>query len=146
MSLHITHEVFLSQPNSFLAINVDSVQFLCSQAHNLRGWSLETRLFTLCCSIEFFFITALHGPHGKHFLIISLIVLGLFTAPLHSNGLGSDHIENSLSIVEACLNRAPVYRVVWGSSWLPTAAARVRVRAEHEGFVVDKVALEHVFF
>jgi hypothetical protein len=30
--------------------------------------------------------------------------------------------------------------------WLPTAAARVRVRAEHVGFVVDKVALGQVFF
>jgi hypothetical protein len=31
------------------------------------------------------------------------------------------------------------------SRWLPTAAARVRVRAEHVGFVVDKVALGQVF-
>jgi hypothetical protein len=30
------------------------------------------------------------------------------------------------------------------SRWLPTAAARVRVRAEHVGFVVDKVALGQV--
>jgi hypothetical protein len=29
--------------------------------------------------------------------------------------------------------------------WLPTAAARVRVRAEHVGFVVDKAALGQVF-
>jgi hypothetical protein len=31
------------------------------------------------------------------------------------------------------------------SHWLPTAAARVRARAEHVGFVVDKVALGQVF-
>jgi hypothetical protein len=31
------------------------------------------------------------------------------------------------------------------SSWLPTAEARVRVRAEHVGFVVDKTALWQVF-
>jgi hypothetical protein len=31
------------------------------------------------------------------------------------------------------------------SRWLPTAAARVRVRAEYVGFVVDKAALEQVF-
>jgi hypothetical protein len=31
------------------------------------------------------------------------------------------------------------------SRWLPTAAAPVRVRAEHVGFVVDKVALGQVF-
>jgi hypothetical protein len=29
--------------------------------------------------------------------------------------------------------------------WLPTAAARVRARSGHVGFVVDKVALEQVF-
>jgi hypothetical protein len=32
ISLQITHEVFFSQPNFFLAIIVDSVQFFCSQA------------------------------------------------------------------------------------------------------------------
>jgi hypothetical protein len=32
------------------------------------------------------------------------------------------------------------------SRWFPTVAARVRVRAEHVGFVVDKVALGQVFF
>jgi hypothetical protein len=31
------------------------------------------------------------------------------------------------------------------SRWLPTAVVRVRVRAEHVGFVVDKVALGQVF-
>jgi hypothetical protein len=31
------------------------------------------------------------------------------------------------------------------SRWLPTAAARVLVRAEHVGFVVDKEALGQVF-
>jgi hypothetical protein len=31
------------------------------------------------------------------------------------------------------------------SCWLPTAAARVRVRAEHVGFVVDKAAMGQVF-
>jgi hypothetical protein len=31
------------------------------------------------------------------------------------------------------------------SRWLPTAAARVRVRAEHVRFMVDKVALGQIF-
>jgi hypothetical protein len=31
------------------------------------------------------------------------------------------------------------------SRWLPTAAARVRTRSGHAGFVVDKVALGQVF-
>jgi hypothetical protein len=31
------------------------------------------------------------------------------------------------------------------SRWLPTAAAWVRARAEHVGFVVDKAALGQVF-
>jgi hypothetical protein len=45
---------------------LNSIQFLCSQAHVLAGWRLETRLFTLHCSNEFFYMTTLHGPHGKH--------------------------------------------------------------------------------
>jgi hypothetical protein len=90
----------------------DLIQFLCYQAHILAGWRPETRLFTLCCSIEFFFITNFHGPHGKHHILLSRIVLGVFTAPLHSNGCGTGHTENSLSIAEACLLRAHVYRVI----------------------------------
>jgi hypothetical protein len=31
------------------------------------------------------------------------------------------------------------------SRWLPTAAARVKPGSSHVGFVVDKVALGHVF-
>jgi hypothetical protein len=81
------------------------IQFLCSQAHILAGWRLETRHFTLCCSILFFFITTLHVPHGKHRLSLSRVLSGVFTAPLHSNGRGANHIENSLSTVETCLPR-----------------------------------------
>jgi hypothetical protein len=80
LSFQITHEVFFSQSNSFLAITLqppipttrlnsipllpsshpgrlasrnstrldstrlDSIQFLCCQAHILAGWRLETRL------------------------------------------------------------------------------------------------------
>jgi hypothetical protein len=88
---------------------LDSIQFLCSQAHILAGWHLEARLSTVCCSIEFFFITTLHKPQGKHRFIFSPTVLGVFTAPLHNNGRGADHMENSLCIVEACLPRARVY-------------------------------------
>jgi hypothetical protein len=45
LSLRITHEVFFPPPNSFLAIIVDQIQFLCSQAHILAGWCPKTRLF-----------------------------------------------------------------------------------------------------
>jgi hypothetical protein len=48
----------------------------------------RTRLYPLYCSIEFCFITTLLGPHGKHRLLLSCIVLGVFTATLHSNGRG----------------------------------------------------------
>jgi hypothetical protein len=82
---------------------LDPIQFLCAQARISAGRRLETRLLTLCCPIEFFFITTLHGPHGKHRLLLSLTVSGVFTAPLHSNGRGADQIENRLSFVEACL-------------------------------------------
>jgi hypothetical protein len=47
------NEVFFSQSNSFLSLfcncqfrRLDAIQFLCSQAHILIGWRLETRLFT----------------------------------------------------------------------------------------------------
>jgi hypothetical protein len=52
LSLKITHEAFFSEPNSFLAMILDSIQFLCSQAHIPAGWSLEIRLDfspALCC-------------------------------------------------------------------------------------------------
>jgi hypothetical protein len=73
------------------------------QAHILTDWHPETWLFTLWCSIKSFFITTLHGPHGKCRVLLSHIVLGLFTTPLHSNNRGMDNIENSLSVVEACI-------------------------------------------
>jgi hypothetical protein len=70
-----------------------------------------SKLLTLCCSIEFFFITTLHGLHGKHRLF-SRTALGVFIAPLPSNGRDADHTENNRSIVEACLPRAYIYRLV----------------------------------
>jgi hypothetical protein len=42
-----------------------------------------------------------------------------------------------------CCNGRAIAQAV--SRWLPTAAARVRVRAEHVGFVVDKAELGLVF-
>jgi hypothetical protein len=53
---------------TFNSIKLHSIilmpQFLCSQAHILAGWSLETRL----TSAIFFvlFITPWHGSHRKH--------------------------------------------------------------------------------
>jgi hypothetical protein len=45
---------------------LDSIQFLCSQAHIPAGWSPETRLsisrLLLFCTDEHFLITTLHGP------------------------------------------------------------------------------------
>jgi hypothetical protein len=77
-------------------------------------------IFVQCQDFCFFFRSssfdkkggAGHGPHGKHRLLLSHIVLGVFTASLHSNGCGGDHIGNSLSIVEVCLPLARVYQVV----------------------------------
>jgi hypothetical protein len=54
-------------------------------------------------AVEHFFIITLHGPHGKHNLLFSAIAFGVLTAPLHSNGGDSNHIENTASIIkEAC--------------------------------------------
>jgi hypothetical protein len=66
---------------------------------------------SLCWSIEFFFINTLHGLHLKHRLLFPHIVLDIFTALLHGNGRGADHIENNLPIAEACIPRERVYRV-----------------------------------
>jgi hypothetical protein len=94
---------------------LDSIQFLCSQALILTGWRLETQLSTLCCSTEFL-ITILHGSHEKHCFLLSSIILGVFTAPLHNNGCCADHIENSLPIVKACLPRG-LFTVSLPSNW-----------------------------
>jgi hypothetical protein len=46
---------------------LDSIQILCSQAHILAGWRLETRLYSILFSAaEHFFITTLHGSRRKH--------------------------------------------------------------------------------
>jgi hypothetical protein len=74
LSLKITHEGFFSECNFFLVNILDWIQLLCSEAHIMAGWLLQTRLSTLCCAVEFFFITTLNGPHGKHRLLLSLIV------------------------------------------------------------------------
>jgi hypothetical protein len=54
LSLQITHEVLFSSLIPFLTLfcncqfrRLDSIQFLCSQAHILAGWRLETRLTLL---------------------------------------------------------------------------------------------------
>jgi hypothetical protein len=44
----------------------------------------------------------MHGPRRKH----SVYCSGLFTAPLHSNGRGADHIENTASL---CVYRGQVF-------------------------------------
>jgi hypothetical protein len=47
---------------------LNSIQFFCSKAHVLAGWSLETWLNSF--STVLFFITTLHGPRRKHSLSI----------------------------------------------------------------------------
>jgi hypothetical protein len=85
------HEVFFSQPNSFLAIilqpPIPKTQFN-SSALKLISWQAGASKLD---STELFFITALHGPRRKHSLSCWK---GVFTAPLHS--------ERSYSIV-ACV-------------------------------------------
>jgi hypothetical protein len=108
MSRQITNEVFLSQSNSFLAIILQlSIPKTRLNSNPLLPGSypgvskLDSSL--LDYSVEFFFINILHGPHGKHRLLLSRIALCVFTAPLHCSSLDPDHIENSLSTVEAYL-------------------------------------------
>jgi hypothetical protein len=45
---------------------LDSIPFLCSEAHILAGRRLETRLFNSLDVAEHFFITTLQEPYRKH--------------------------------------------------------------------------------
>jgi hypothetical protein len=63
---------------------LDSIQFLCSQAHIPKGWRLETRLFTLdyCFLLpNTSLITTLHGPRKKHdFYCLGSVFTGRYLA------------------------------------------------------------------
>jgi hypothetical protein len=61
---------------------------------------------------EHFFIITLRGRHRKHRILLSRIVLGVCTAPLHSNSRSMGLIQNSLNIVEAFFPLARVYQAV----------------------------------
>jgi hypothetical protein len=101
-SFHSLTPFFLSFCNCQFR-RLHSIQILCCQAHILAGWRLETRLSTLCCPMEFFFITSFHGHHRKHRLLLSHIVLSLLTAPLCYNGRGADHKKtDSLLLKRVC--------------------------------------------
>jgi hypothetical protein len=85
LSLQITHEVFFAQPNSFLASilptanSEDWTQFNSSAPKPISWQTGISKLDSvLYYSTKFFFITTLHGPHGKYRLLLSRIVLGMF--------------------------------------------------------------------
>jgi hypothetical protein len=70
----------------FCNCQFNSNQFLGSPAHTLAGWHLEVRLHSMLllpASVHFF-ITTLHGPRRKQSFF-----KGVFTAPLHGNGIYS---------------------------------------------------------
>jgi hypothetical protein len=81
-SSYVTRKVFFffSRPNSFVAISLssllqvptpelDSIQFLCSQARIVAGWRLETQLTQIIFFVHF--ITPRHGPCRKRNLPIA---------------------------------------------------------------------------
>jgi hypothetical protein len=73
LSLQITHEVFLSQPNFFVANSKHSTQFNC-YAPKLISW--QTGVSKLDSARLLFFITTLHGPRRKHiFSIVGKVCL-----------------------------------------------------------------------
>jgi hypothetical protein len=99
---------------------LDSIQFLCSQAHILEGWRLEAEPYALIpfYAAEHVFITTLHGSRRK----TQPICWSVFTAPLHSNGR-KPHRKHSFSVVAACLPRARVHRsVAWKRVALPNCS------------------------
>jgi hypothetical protein len=53
------------------------------------------------------------------------------------------NFDNFLKYSATLYNGRAIAQAV--SHWLPTAEARVHIRAEHVGFVVDKVALRQIF-
>jgi hypothetical protein len=92
LSLQITHEIFFSHSNSFLAIilqlpipktRLNSI--LRSQVHTPAGWRLETRLFTSLNGLNW-------NLHYNYFAGTTQKAQplycgeGVFTEPLHSNG------------------------------------------------------------
>jgi hypothetical protein len=110
-----SHYNFKSHMKSSLHCIIHFLPLFNSSASKLISrqagvWKLDYSL--LCCSIEFFFVITLHGPHGKNRLLLFRIVLGEFITPLHRGGRGAGHIENSVCIVEACSLRSLLYPVV----------------------------------
>jgi hypothetical protein len=81
---------------------LDSIKFLCSEAHVLAGWRLETQL-TQFFSTELFFTTILNRPCRKH----SLFVVG--KACLQSRCITTEIIPLLLAY---WLPRECVYRTV----------------------------------
>jgi hypothetical protein len=91
---------------------LDSLQILCFQAHIPAGWHPETRLSTPCCSTEFFFTTTSYEPHGKRRLLLSRIVLGVFTESLPSNGY-TRHNSSQFTWDSCCY----IITCLWCLSW-----------------------------
>jgi hypothetical protein len=102
VSLQITHEVRFAQPNCFLAISsqspwlrfsrfyaqlqlptpeLDPILFLCSQAHILAGWGLDTQLILTIIFI-FYNLSARTMQKTQSLYCWE----GVFTAPLHRIG------------------------------------------------------------
>jgi hypothetical protein len=104
---------------------LDSIQFLCSQAHILAGWRLEIRLsltrLLLLYTAENFFITTLHGQCRKHCLYCWR---GVFTAPLPSNrhpivaSVGSRDIVPNCCLVMGLYVTIFMYICTWILSFL----------------------------
>jgi hypothetical protein len=109
---------------------LDSVQFLCSQAHILAGSRLETRIF----SAELFFITTLHGPRRKRSLCCCE---GVFTPPLHSNGRYSIVACASFD-AGICLPSRYLAKNVYSDFAIPAFGRHVTVRKERERKVRTK--------
>jgi hypothetical protein len=136
---------------SFQFRRLDSIQFLCSQAHIPAGWRPETRLFTSPYAAEHFFITTLHGPRRKRNLYFQG---GLFTDPLPSNGClivardcfrGNVFIESLPSngctrhnMVQLALQSQHLLRINYHHSWI-FSKSRFKCRSV-EGFHVEIVA------
>jgi hypothetical protein len=103
----LNHSTVVSRDSQF------SLQFLCSWQAGVSKLTCHKTIFVL-------FITSRHGPHRKLPLYCSG---GVFTAPLHSNGRGTDHIENTaLPLLRACLLHCSIATAVRVTSRIETVS------------------------
>jgi hypothetical protein len=80
----------------FYCLTFETSLFVTSYDSQDHGGGIRPRFHTGYCTVApIVDITPRHGPRRKQ----SLYCWSVFTSPLHSNGRGADHIENTASLL-----------------------------------------------